>query len=223
MYRLLVIEDDQHIREELSVLLQHNGYEALSLDTFTNAGEQPLSLSPDLVILDLNLPGIDGHYICRQIREHSNVPIIVVTSRDTDMDELLSMNFGADDFVAKPYNAQVLLARIASVLHRTYGNNDSDNTTSHRGLALNNARCCASFEGREVELTKNQLRILNLLLRNAGSVMPRQRIQEELWQSDEFIDDNTLTVNISHLRQTLASIGAADFIQTKRGIGYVVD
>ncbi len=223
MYRLLIIEDDRQIRDELKILLERNGYEALALDSFTHVSEEALSLAPDLIILDLNLPGIDGHYVCRQLREVSDVPIIVVTSRDTDMDELLSMNFGADDFITKPYNAQVLLAHIGSVLKRAYGERIETSEVSHRGLVLDTARCTATFEGHSAELTKNELRILNLLLRNASAVVPRRRIQEELWQSDEFIDDNTLTVNVSHLRQTLDGIGAHDFIQTKRGIGYLVD
>ena len=133
------------------------------------------------------------------------------------------MNFGADDFVAKPYNAHVLLAHIASVLKRAYGDQVAASQVSYRGLVLEQARCVVVFQGRTAELTKNELRILGLLLRNAGTVITRQRIQEELWQSDEFVDDNTLTVNISYLRQTLDGIGAHDFIQTKRGIGYVIN
>lgn len=223
MQRLLVVEDDKQIRDELRVLLERNGYEVLVLESFANVVDDSLALAPDLVLLDLNLPGIDGHFVCRQLRAVSSLPIIVVTSRDTDMDELLSMNFGADDFVAKPYNSQVLLAHIVSVLKRAYGDQVAVDQVSYRGLVLEPARCVIVFDGKTAELTKNELRILSLLLRNAGTVVTRQRIQEELWQSDEFVDDNTLTVNISYLRQTLDSVGAHNFIQTKRGLGYVID
>ena len=223
MHRLLIVEDDKQIRDELKVLLQRNGYEALVLEGFENVVTESLALAPDLVLLDLNLPGLDGHFVCRELRAVSTIPLIVVTSRDTDTDELLSMNFGADDFVAKPYNAHVLLAHIASVLKRAYGDQVAASQVSYRGLVLEQARCVVVFQGRTAELTKNELRILGLLLRNAGTVITRQRIQEELWQSDEFVDDNTLTVNISYLRQTLDGIGAHDFIQTKRGIGYVIN
>lgn len=223
MQRLLIVEDDKQIRDELRILLQRNGYEVLVLESFESVVNDSLALAPNLVLLDLNLPGVDGHFICRELRLVSSIPLIVVTSRDTDMDELLSMNFGADDFVAKPYNAQVLLAHIASVLKRVYGDQAAVNQISYRGLILDQARCEVVFEGQAAELTKNELRILGVLLRNAGAVVTRQRIQEELWQSDEFVDDNTLTVNISYLRQTLDGIGARGFIQTRRGIGYVID
>lgn len=138
------------------------------------------------------------------------------------MDELLSMSFGADDFVAKPYNAPVLLARIARLLERAYGSASRSAVLERGGVRLDCDRCVAEHGGRSVELTKNELRILSLLMRSAGKVVSRQRIQEELWQTDEFVDDNTLTVNVSHLRQTLASIGARDFVQTRRGLGYLV-
>ena len=205
MRRLLVVEDDARLRDELCVLLERNGYEATALSSFENAAEQIVAAAPDLVLLDLNLPGVDGTYVCREVRRRSSVPIIVVTSRDNDMDELLTLSFGADDFVPKPYNDQVLLAHVATVLKRSYGEG------------------ATSAEISTAELTKNELRILALLMRNAGAVVSRQRIQEELWASDEFVDDNTLTVNVSHLRSTLAKIGVEDFVRTKRGMGYLVE
>ena len=223
MRRLLVVEDDARLRDELCVLLRRNGYEAEALASFDDAAAQILAAAPDLVLLDLNLPGVDGTYVCREVRRASSVPIVVVTSRDNDMDELLTLSFGADDFIPKPYNDQVLLAHVATVLKRSYGEGAASAEISYAGVTLDTARCRVSFQGRAAELTKNELRILALLMRNAGAVVSRQRIQEELWASDEFVDDNTLTVNVSHLRATLAKIGVEGFVRTKRGMGYLVD
>ena len=177
----------------------------------------------DLVLLDLNLPDVDGSFVCRELRRQSQVPIIVATSRNTDLDELVCLSAGADDFVTKPYNEQVLLAHIDAVLKRSYGDNSGGAQLVYAGLTLDTSRCMASYQGKSVELTKNELKILGLLLRSAGRVVSRQRIQEELWESDDFVDDNTLTVNVSHLRQTLARIGAGDKILTRRGFGYLIE
>ena len=223
MRRLLVVEDDARLRDELCVLLRRNGYEAEALASFDDAAAQILPAAPDLVLLDLNLPGVDGTYVCREVRRASPVPIVVVTSRDNDMDELLTLSFGADDFIPKPYNDQVLLAHVATVLKRSYGEGAASAEISYAGVTLDTACCRVSFQGRAAELTKNELRILALLMRNAGAVVSRQRIQEELWASDEFVDDNTLTVNVSHLRATLAKIGVEGFVRTKRGMGYLVE
>lgn len=223
MRRLLVVEDDARLRDELCVLLRRNGYEAEALASFDDAAAQILAAAPDLVLLDLNLPGVDGTYVCREVRRASPVPIVVVTSRDNDMDELLTLSFGADDFIPKPYNDQVLLAHVATVLKRSYGEGAASAEISYAGVTLDTARCRVSFQGRAAELTKNELRILALLMRNVGAVVSRQRIQEELWASDEFVDDNTLTVNVSHLRATLAKIGVEGFVRTKRGMGYLVE
>ena len=224
MRRLLVVEDDAAIRDGMVELLRRNGYEAGVLASFADVAGQVLACAPDLVLLDLNLPGVDGSYVCREVRAKSQVPIIAVTSRDTDMDELITLSAGADDFVTKPYNEQVLLARVASLIKRAYGDGAAGaSCLTHRGVTLDTARCEASHDGRTTELTKNELRILALLMRQAGSVVSRQRIQEELWESDDFVDDNTLTVNVSHLRQTLAGIGVTDFVGTRRGLGYIVE
>ncbi len=223
MRKLLVVEDDPRIREELCVLLRRNGYGAEALERFDDAAARILAAAPDLVLLDLNLPGVDGTYLCCELRRASSVPIVVVTSRDNDMDELLTLSFGADDFVPKPYNDQVLLARVASVLKRSYGEAAASAEISHAGVTLDTARCRVTHAGASAELTKNELKILALLMRSAGAVVSRQRIQEELWASDEFVDDNTLTVNVSHLRSTLARIGVEDFVVTRRGMGYMVE
>ena len=223
MTKILVVEDDHQIQQELVLLLQRNGFEAQALMSFESVPQQIIAAHPDLVLLDLNLPGIDGQQICREVRQLSNVPIIVVTSRNTDLDELMVLSLGADDFIAKPYNTQILLMHITSVLRRANSDVTTGTKLSHGGVTLDSSSCKVSANQKSVELTKNELRILSLLMQNAGTVVSRQRIQEELWQSDEFVDDNTLTVNISHLRNTLASIGVEDFVMTRRGLGYVIE
>lgn len=223
MTKILVVEDDHQIQQELVLLLQRNGFEAQALTSFESVPQQIVAAHPDLVLLDLNLPGIDGQQICREVRQLSNVPIIVVTSRNTDLDELMVLSLGADDFIAKPYNTQILLMHITSVLRRANSDVTTGTKLSHGGVTLDSSSCKVSANQKSVELTKNELRILSLLMQNAGTVVSRQRIQEELWQSDEFVDDNTLTVNISHLRNTLASIGVEDFVMTRRGLGYVIE
>lgn len=223
MTKILVVEDDHQIQQELVLLLQRNGFEAQALTSFESVPQQIIAAHPDLVLLDLNLPGIDGQQICREVRQLSNVPIIVVTSRNTDLDELMVLSLGADDFIAKPYNTQILLMHITSVLRRANSDVTTGTKLSHAGVTLDSSSCKVSANQKSIELTKNELRILSLLMQNAGTVVSRQRIQEELWQSDEFVDDNTLTVNISHLRNTLASIGVEDFVMTRRGLGYVIE
>jgi len=223
MTKILVVEDDHQIQQELVLLLQRNGFEAQALTSFESVPQQIVAAHPDLVLLDLNLPGIDGQQICREVRQLSNVPIIVVTSRNTDLDELMVLSLGADDFIAKPYNTQILLMHITSVLRRANSDVTTGTKLSHAGVTLDSSSCKVSANQKSVELTKNEFRILSLLMQNAGTVVSRQRIQEELWQSDEFVDDNTLTVNISHLRNTLASIGVEDFVMTRRGLGYVIE
>lgn len=223
MRTVCVIEDDATICRGLCQLLERNGYQTAVPAGFTNLDQQVLDMACDLVLLDLNLPDVDGSFVCRELRRQSQVPIIAVTSRNTDLDELVCLSAGADDFVTKPYNEQVLLAHIDAVLKRSYGDNSGGAQLAYASLTLDTSRCMASYQGKSVELTKNELKILGLLLRSAGRVVSRQRIQEELWESDDFVDDNTLTVNVSHLRQTLARIGAGDKILTRRGFGYLIE
>ena len=219
MAKILIIEDDVKIRTELSNLLTCYGYECIILEAFEHVTDNALSSEADLILLDINLPYADGYHICKGIRAVSGIPIIVVTSRDSEMDEVMSMNLGADDFVTKPYNIQILLARIASVLRRTQVHQELKIIT-YKGLTLDLSQSKASFENQEVELTKNELRILHLLMKHQTSIVSRDEIMNELWQSDEFVDDNTLTVNINRLRRKLEDIGANEYIMTKRGLGY---
>ena len=220
MARIYVIEDDDSVRGELATLLRRAGHEPVCAQRFDRLAADALDAAPDVVLLDLGLPGTDGQYVCRELRQSSSVPIVVVTSRATDLDELMSMSLGADDFVTKPYNGQVLLAHIDALLRRVQGNEQSGRVLEHRGLTLDLARSLATFEGRSVELTKNELRILALLMRRKGEIVSREDIMVELWNSDAFIDDNTLTVNMNRLRKTLLSIGVSDYLTTHRGQGY---
>lgn len=218
---IYVIEDDESVRDQLAVLLQCASYEVACATSFNHLVDDVLAASPDLVLLDLGLPGTDGQIVCRELRRVSHVPIIVVTSRATDLDEVMSMTLGADDFVTKPYNPSVLLAHIEACLRRAKGPGESPaNVLECAGVSLDLARCTASYKGKPVELTKNETRILSLLMRRAGRVVSREDIMVELWNSDAFIDDNTLTVNMNRLRKTLASIGVEGFLRTHRGLGY---
>lgn len=219
--KIFIIEDDISIREELSQLLRKYGYDCTSSDDYENMGDAALKAGADLILLDINLPSQDGFQICRYIRQKSNVPIIILTSRNTDFDELMGLNLGADDFISKPYNGQVLLARIQNLLFRTY-EAQSGIMLMHKGLTLNLMNATMSHSGKEVQLTKNEFGILRLLMMNKGNIIPRDAIIDELWQSEEFIDENTLNVNIVRLRKKLAGIDLPDFLETKRGMGYCV-
>lgn len=219
--KIYIIEDDAVLRRELVKLLSSYGYECVYDDGWQNIINLVLSAAPDLVLLDINLPVYDGFHICREIRKKSEVPIIVVTSRSTDMDELMSMNLGADDFITKPYNTQILVARIAAILKRSSHSALSE-AEHYKGLTFETDKGVVSFDGNTVELTKNEMKILSVLLKNAGRIVSREELMNELWQSDEFVDDNTLTVNVNRVRKKLEDIGAADLISTKRGMGYSV-
>ena len=219
--KIFVVEDETEICKELSVLLQKYGYAYESSTDFAHITDHILKAEADLVLLDINLPYQDGYTICREIRKQSDIPIIVLTSRNTDFDELMSLNIGADDFISKPYNAQVLIARIQNILKRTY-EAQVNSVLIHKGLTINLLKATASYGDKEVDLTKNELGILRLLVVNKGNVIPRDAIIDELWQSDEFIDENTLNVNIVRLRKKLSEIGAPDYLETKRGLGYKV-
>lgn len=219
--KVFIIEDEIAIREELIQLLKKYGYECEASDDFLNIEELVLASNADLVLLDINLPYQDGFQACRNIRQKSNIPIIILTSRNTDFDELMGLNIGADDFISKPYNGQVLLARIQKILARTY-EVQSNTLLIHKGLTLNLLRATISHNGKELELTKNEFGILRMLMLSKGNIIPRDAIIDELWQSEEFIDENTLNVNVVRLRKKLAEIGLPDYLETKRGMGYSV-
>lgn len=215
-----IVEDDAAIAGELARALEREGFRTAAAERFDRVVPDILAAAPDQVLLDLTLPGTDGQFIARDLREHSQVPIIVLTSRTTEIDEVMAMNLGADDFIPKPYRLRVLVARIQALLRRADGG--AATILSHNGLELDSARSVARANEREVELTKNECRILALLMSRAGQVVSRADIMRDLWESEAFIDDNTLTVNINRLRATLEKIGVANYLVTKRGQGYTV-
>ncbi len=219
MEKIIIVEDNKDLKNELIDFLSRYGYEAYGPDKFDNIMETLLKDNADLILLDINLPYYDGYYICREIRKVKNTPIIIVTSRNSDMDEIMSMNLGADDFVTKPYNTQVLLARIASLLRRSSGGKYQE-ILEHKGLKLNVTTGVMEFNNSTVDLTKNEIKILSCLIKNKGVIVSRDELMDYLWNSDMFVDENTLSVNIARLRKKLDSIGFKDAIETKRGIGY---
>lgn len=219
--KIFIIEDEEKIRVELSTFLSRYGYETTYSTDFENIVDIALKEDPHIILLDINLPFYDGYYICREIRKSSNVPIVVVTSRDSEIDELMTMNLGADDFITKPYNTQILLARIASIIRRTYENVDME-IFEYKGLKYNMSTSVMEYENKTVDLTKNESRILYTLIKNKEKIVSRNELMKALWQSNEFVDDNTLTVNINRLRKKIDEIGAEGYLQTKRGQGYIL-
>lgn len=219
--KIAIVEDNEKIRKELSVFLQKYNYETVEITDFYSVVEDIINIKPHLVLLDINLPVYDGYYICREIRAKSNVPIIIVTIRDSEIDELMSMNLGADDYITKPYNTQILLAHISSLLKRTYQQKSNEEIVCDP-IVLNVSKSIVLCGKSEVPLSNNEYRILYLLIKNKGSILTRNDIMDALWQSNEFVEENTLTVNMNRLRKKLESIGAIDFIKTKRGQGYMI-
>ena len=220
MPRILIIEDDEKLREELKIFLNKNGYEATTLTTFDNTINDILKINPDLILLDINLPNTDGEYICKEIRKQSNMPIIIVTSRDNELDELLSINNGADHYITKPFNIQILLAKIGSLLRRTNMQEVNDKIDV-KDFILNTSNSTIEKDGKIIELTKNEYKILKYLVQNRGKIVSREDIMECLWESESFIDDNTLKVNITRLRNKLEELELKELLETKRGQGYI--
>ncbi len=222
MSKIVIVEDDRKLREELKIFLEKHGYNVEMLEKFDNTIEDVLNAKPDLILLDINLPYVDGEYICKEIRKISNVPIIMVTSRDNELDELLSINNGADQYVTKPYNIQILLAKIERLLKRSYSSNISQDKINCGKFILNISKSIIEKENISLELTKNELKILYFLVLNKEKIVSRNEIMDYLWDSESFVDDNTLTVNIKRLRTKLEEIGLKDIIETKRGLGYIL-
>ncbi len=201
MLKITIIEDDDVIREELKSFLENYGYKVKTPTDFKNILNFLDDDESDLILLDINLPVYDGYYVCREIRKKSEVPIIIVTSRDSDMDELMSMNLGADDFVTKPYNTQILLARISVLLKRSNRNMNPKSILTYKDFEINLANATIKYMGKEIELTKNEVKIMSYLIENKGSIVSRERLMEYLWNSDYFVDDSTLSVNVTRLRK----------------------
>lgn len=222
MQKILIVEDDEKLRNELETFLNNNGYQAEALKKFDHTIQDILKINPNLLLLDVNLPNADGEYICKEIRKQSNMPIIIVTSRDNEIDELLSLNYGADHYITKPFNLQILLAKIASLLRRTNIETNAQNKIDGKDFVLNTDKSTIEKDGQEIELTKNEFRILKYLVQNRERIVSREEIMECLWDSENFIDDNTLTVNVTRLRNKLEELNLKELIQTKRGQGYIL-
>ena len=222
MYNITIVEDSDIIREELKKLLSKYGYNINTPTNFENIIEEVHSSKPDLILLDINLPYFDGYHICREIRKTSKVPIIIVTSRDSDMDELMSMNLGADDFVTKPYNTQILLVRIEALLRRTYGREEQSKKLTYKNFELDLSKGILISGDNKLEITKNEIKILSYLMEHKGKIVSREDLMEHLWNSDYYVDDNTLSVNVTRIRKKLQELGIENVIETRRGLGYIM-
>ncbi|MCR0612087.1 response regulator transcription factor [[Clostridium] innocuum] len=220
MYTILIIEDDEAICRELQMLLQKQGYEAICWNMQEDIRELVKTHDPHIILLDINLPQMDGFTVCSQLRSFSKVPIIFVTSRNTDMDELCSMQMGGDDFITKPYNTSILLARIAALLKRSYEWKDQNLT--HHGVLLDVAMSRVEYQNNTRELTKNEVKILHYMFQHKGEIIPREDLIDYLWDNKLFIDDNALSVNVTRIRNKLRELGVEDFIMTRHRQGYQI-
>ena len=220
MYTILIIEDDEAICRELQMLLQKQGYEAICWNMQEDIRELVKTHDPHIILLDINLPQMDGFTVCSQLRSFSKVPIIFVTSRNTDMDELCSMQMGGDDFITKPYNTSILLARIAALLKRSYEWKDQNLT--HHGVLLDVAMSRVEYQNNTRELTKNEVKILHYMFQHKGEIIPREDLIDYLWDNKLIIDDNALSVNVTRIRNKLRELGVEDFIVTRHRQGYQI-
>ncbi len=219
MSKILIVEDESKLRKELRNFLENNGYEVDEIINFDDPINFILNNNSDLILLDINLPNINGEFICKELRKKIDTPIIMVTSKNTELDELLSINYGADDFITKPYNSQILLARIDRFLKR---GKTTHNIIEYKNIVLDIQKSLIIRNNKNIDLSKNELKILTYLLNNRGNIISRDTLIDYLWDNNEFIDDNTLTVNINRLRNKLDDIGLTNTIITKRGQGYII-
>lgn len=219
MSKIFIVEDDRSIREELAELLRNSGYEAECLTDFTDSKSKILSAKPDLILMDINIPNLNGEELLKEIRRETDTPVIMVTSRTSETDEVLSMSYGADDYITKPYNPTILLLRISAVLKRAAG---TAAVQSYNGLQVNDAKGCLTDGSRELILTKNEMIIFRFMLDRRGAIVTRDELMTALWDNDEFVNDNALTVNISRLRSKLADLGCEDAIETRKKQGYIL-
>lgn len=217
MKKIFIVEDDKSICMELVEILENEGYAASYLTDFEHSKEKILAARADLILMDINIPGINGRNLLKEIRKESDIPVIMVTSRTSEMDEVLSMSYGADDFITKPYNPTILLLRIAAVLKRMEG---SQNAASYRGAEVNFSRGTIRIGEKEQVLTKNEMIIFQRLLSSKDKIVSRDEIMTDLWDNEEYVNDNALTVNISRLRTKLAELGLPDAIETRKKQGY---
>lgn len=220
MKRILVLEDEENIRDEMVILLGTSGYKAESIASFENSVEEILGSAPDMVLLDINLPYKNGKDILREVRQKSDVPVIMVTSSDAQRDELISMGYGADDYITKPYNPTLLLLRIGNIFKRLGGNAE---IVEYQGVRIDFRRSMIiSKDGTETVISKNEMLILSFLYNHKGQIVSRDELMTDLWNNSEYLNDNALTVNISRLRSKMAEAGVSNAIETRKGQGYIL-
>lgn len=222
MYRILIVEDDRGIAEAIKNLVNMWDLQAICARNFRNLMADFAGYDPHLVLLDIVLPFFNGYYWCSEIRKVSKVPVIFISSVSDNMNIVMAMNLGADDFIVKPFDQNVLIAKIQAMLRRTYDFGTQIPILEHRGAMLNTGDNTLIYQEKKVPLTKNEYRILLSLMENKGKVVSRERLMEKLWESDSFVDENTLTVNVNRLRKKLEAIGLINFITTKFGVGYII-
>ncbi len=223
MYKLLIVEDDAVIAGAIKQHMQSWGYEAICVEDFREVLQTFVTQNPQLVLMDISLPYYNGYHWCDEIRKISRVPIIFISSASDNMSIVMAVNMGGDDFVAKPFDLNVLQAKVQALLRRTYDFAGDSQLMEHKGMIFDTGKGLVAYENASVELTKNEMGILRTLLEQKGRIVTRDKLMERLWESDNFIDDNTLTVNVARLRKKLEEIGICDMIKTRKGIGYVVD
>lgn len=223
MYKILIVEDDLIIAKTVKNHIRSWGFEAECVTDFKDVLATFVSYSPQLVLLDITLPFFNGYHWCSEIRKVSKVPIIFISSASDSMNIVMAMNMGGDDFIAKPFDLNVLTAKVQALLRRTYDFTGQTNLLEHKGSILNISDATLNYHDRKIELSKNENKILQILLENKGKAVSRDTIMTRLWETDSYIDDNTLTVNITRLRKKLQEAGLSDFITTKKGIGYMVE
>ena len=223
MYKILIVEDDLIIAKTVKNHIRSWGFEAECVTDFKDVLASFVSYSPQLVLLDITLPFFNGYHWCSEIRKVSKVPIIFISSASDSMNIVMAMNMGGDDFIAKPFDLNVLTAKVQALLRRTYDFTGQTNLLEHKGSILNVSDATLNYHDRKIELSKNENKILQILLENKGKAVSRDTIMTRLWETDSYIDDNTLTVNITRLRKKLQEAGLSDFITTKKGIGYMVE
>jgi len=221
--KIMIVEDDVTIRDMVGEALEKWGFEIIKIEDFHQIMQVFLHHDPHLVIMDINLPSFDGFYWCHKIREVSKVPMVFLSSRDTPMDIVMSMNMGGDDYIQKPFHTDVLIAKMNALLRRTYSYMETQfKTIEHDGIVLNLEDGVALHGDRKSELTKTEFLILKILMQNKGAIVSRRKMMRSLWKDENFVDENTLTVNIARLRKKLAELGKEHFITTKKGQGYII-
>ncbi len=223
MFKIMVVEDDPKLRDIVIENIHKWGFEGLAVNDFTAVLNKFLQFEPHLLLMDINLPAYDGFYWCEKIRKISKVPILFISSRDSNMDIIMAMNMGGDDYIQKPFSLEVLMAKMNALLRRSYSYAGLEaNVVEHNGVILDLKDSHLQYKDQEVELTKNEYRIAYILMKKSGQVVSRDEIMHGLWEDESFVDDNTLTVNINRLRRKLRDIGLNDFIQTRKGQGYII-